>query len=98
MERYAGSSRPLDARYASWLTGNSPATVGYHLSCGMDRPARPDLPHGRGPGWQGRALASVLRECYRRRLTNPVLEEVEIAALAVLPEPEQADEEPRPPL
>ena len=98
MERQAGLSRPLDARFADWITSNSHATVGYHLSCGMDRPARLDLPHGRGPGWQGRALAAVLRECYRRGLINPILEEVEISALAVLPEPEQADEGPGPPL
>ena len=98
MERHAGLSRPLDARFAAWLTSNSHATVGYHLSCGMDRPGRTEMPHGCGPGWQGRALAAVLRECYRRGLARPILEEVEIAALSVLPEPEGVDEEPRPPL
>ncbi len=68
------------------------------MSCGMDRPGRTEMPHGCGPGWQGRALAAVLRECYRRGLVRPTLEEVEIAALSVLPEPEGVDEEPRPPL
>ena len=95
MERRADSRRPLDAGYAAWLTNSTPATVGYHLACGMDRPKRVEIPHGCGPGWQGRAVAAVLRECYRRRLRKPILEEVEIAALDVLPEP--ADDPQRPP-
>lgn len=97
MERYEGTSRALDARMAAWLTSNSHATVGYHVSCGLERPARRELPHGCGPGWQGRAIAAVLRECYRSGLVNPILEEVEISAIAVLPEPESDDEGPRPP-
>ncbi len=87
--------RPIDARQASWLTISPPATVGYHLSCGMSLPEKEELPHGLGPRWQPRALAAVLRECYVRRLWNCTLEEVEAAAISVLPAPEQ-DEDERP--
>ncbi len=97
MERYPEIPRPLDARFASWLESSSAPTVGYHLSCGLSLPERGTMPHGIGPGWQGRALAAVLRECYGRRLETPTLEEVEVAALSVLPAPEQDDDGPRPP-
>lgn len=96
MERYPEIPRPLDARFASWLETSPAPTVGYHLSCGLRLPERETMPHGTGPGWQGRALAAVLRECYGRRLETPTLEEVEVAALSVLPAPEQ-DDGPRPP-
>ena len=97
MERYPEIPRPLDARFASWLETSPAPTVGYHLSCGLTLPEREEMPHGTGPGWQGRALAAVLRECYVRRLENPTLEEVEVAALSVLPAPEPDDARPRPP-
>ncbi len=97
MERYPEIPRPLDARYASWLATSPAPTVGYHLSCGLSLPGREEMPHGLGPGWQGRALAAVLRECYRLGLDNQTLEEVEIVALSILPAPED-DERPRPPL
>lgn len=58
-----GTVQPIDARYAGWLAGSSPATIGYHTNCGMSFPAKEELPHGRGPGWQARAVAAVLREC-----------------------------------
>lgn len=96
MERYSETSRTLDARFASWLATNPPTTVAYHLSCGLRLPEREELPHGLGPGWQGRALAAVLRECYRLGLEDQTLEEVEIVALSVLPAPED-DDSPRPP-
>lgn len=67
------------------------------MSCGLTLPEREEIPHGTGPGWQRRALAAVLRECYGRRLETPTLEEVEVAALCVLPAPEHDDEGPRPP-
>ncbi len=64
----------------------------------MDLPDKEEAPHGLGPGWQPRALAAALRECYRRRLRSCTLEEVEAAAIAVLPAPEQEeDERPTPP-
>ena len=97
MERYPEIPRPLDARFASWLASSPAPTVGYHLSCGLSLPERETMPHGTGPGWQGRALAAVLRECYGRRLETPTLEEVEVAALSVLPAPEHDDDRPRPP-
>lgn len=97
MERYPEIPRPLDARFASWLATSPAPTVGYHLSCGLSLPEREEIPHGLGPGWQGRALAAVLRECYRLGLDNQALEEVEIVALSILPAPED-DERPRPPL
>ena len=97
MDRYPEIPRPLDARFASWLETSSAPTVGYHLSCGLTLPEREERPHGKGSGWQGRALAAVLRECYERRLENPTLEEVEVAALSILPVPEQDDDRPRPP-
>ena len=96
MEGYPEITRPLDARFASWLAASPAPTVGYLLSCGLSLPEREAMPHGTGPGWQGRALAAVLRECYRRRLGSPTLEEVEVAALSVLPAP-QHDNRPRPP-
>ncbi len=88
--------RPIDARRASWLTTNPPAATGYRLSCGMDLPEKEEPPHGLGPGWQPRALAAVLRECYGRRLRNCTLEEVEAAAISVLPAPEEEEEDERP--
>lgn len=94
MERYPEMDRPLDARFASWLANNSLATIGYYTSCGLSLPDREEVPHGHGAGRQGRVLAAVLRECYRRGLENPTLEEVEILALSVLPAPEQGDERP----
>ena len=97
MERYPEMTRPLDARFASWLAASPAPTVGYLLSCGLSLPEREAMAHGTGPGWQGRALAAVLRECYRRRLDNPTLEEVEVAALSILPAPQQDDAGPRPP-
>ena len=66
------------------------------MSCGLSLPDREKLlPYGRGAGWQGRAFAAVLRDCYRRGLEYPALEEVEILALSVLPAPEEGDERPR---
>ncbi len=62
--------RPVDARYASWLASSSPATVGYHLTCGMSVPEREGQPHGMGPGWEARAVAAVVRECYRLGLRS----------------------------
>ena len=98
MERYSEMGRTVDAGLASWLAGNSPTTVGYYMSCGLSLPDGERVPHGHGAGWQGRALAAVLRDCYRRGLEDPTLEEVEILALSVLPAPsEQGDERPRPP-
>ena len=97
MEKYSEMGRPMDARLASWLANNSPATVGYYMSCGLSLPDREKVPHGHGAGWQGRALAAVLRDCYRRGLEDPTLEEVEILALSGLPAPEEGDERPRPP-
>jgi len=97
LERYPEVTRPLDARFASWLATSPAPTVGYHLSCGLRLPERETMPHGTGPGWQGRAFAAVLRECYGQRLETPTLEEVEVAALSVLPAPEQDDDRPRPP-
>ncbi len=97
MERYSEMGRPLDARFASWLANSSPATIGYYTSCGLSLPDKEAVPHGHGAGWQGRALAAVLRECYRRGLVEPTLEEVEVVVLSVLPEPEQSDDRPRPP-
>ena len=99
MERYPEASRTVDARFASWLKTNSPTTVAYHMSCGLSLPEREKAPHGLGPGWQGRALAAVLRECYRLGLQNQTLEEVEIVTLCVLPAPEDdgGDDRLRPP-
>ena len=62
----------------------------------MDLPEKEEPPHGLGPGWQPRALAAVLRECYGRRLRNCTLEEVEAAAISVLPAPEEEEEDERP--
>ncbi len=59
----------------------------------MGLPDKEELPHGLGPCWQPRALAAVLRECYRRRLRSCTLEEVEAAAISVLPAPEQEEDE-----
>ncbi len=39
----------------------------------------------------------MLRECYRRGLVEPTLEEVEVVVLSVLPAPEQSDDRLRPP-
>ena len=97
LERYPEITRPMDARFASWLATSPAPAVGYHLSCGLSLPEREAMPHGIGPGWQGRALAAVLRECYRRGTENPTLEEIEVAALSVLPAPEQYGDGPRPP-
>lgn len=96
MESYSEMGCPMDARLASWLANNSPTTVGYYMSCGLSLPDREKVPHGQGGSWQGRAVAAVLRDCYRRGLKDPTLEEVEILALSVLPAPEQGDEKPRP--
>ncbi len=60
---YFETTRPLDARFASWLANSSLAAVGYHLSCGLTLPESEEISHGLGPDWQGRALAAVLREC-----------------------------------
>ena len=97
MEGHPEIPCPLDARFASWLETSSAPTVGYHLSCGLTLPEREEMPYGTGPGWQGRAFAAVLRECYERGLESPTLEEVEVAAISVLPAPEQEDDGPRPP-
>ncbi len=90
--------RPIDARFASWLSSNSPSTVGYHLRCGVALPEPAERPHGTGPGWEARAVAAVVRECYRLGLRSPGLEEVEVVTLSVLPEPPDEDRRPGPPL
>ena len=95
---YPTPARPMDARFASWLSSSPPSTVGYHLRCGMSFPVPAEGPHGTGPGWEARAVAAVVRECYRLGLGSPALEEVEVVTLSVLPEPPDEDRRPGPPL
>lgn len=97
MKRDPKILRPIDARFATWLTASSPATVGYHMSCGLTLPEVEQTVHGQGPGWQGRARTAVLRECYKRQLDGQSLEEVEVATIYVLPAPDEDGDRPRPP-
>jgi hypothetical protein len=95
---YPTMARPLDALFASWLSSSPPSTVGYHLRCGMSFPVPAEARHGTGPDWEARAVAAVVRECYRLGLRRPALEEVEVVTLSVLPEPPEEDRRPSPPL
>ncbi len=97
MEPYPTPARPIKARFASWLSSSPPSTVGYHLRCGVALPVPAERPLGTGPGWEARAVAEAVRECYRLGLGRPGLEEVEVATLSVLPEPPEEDRDPRPP-
>jgi hypothetical protein len=60
------ADNPIDARLASWLATSTPETVGYHTVCGLRLPEEKDSPQGRGPGWKGKAVTAVLRQCYAR--------------------------------
>ncbi len=92
------TARPVDARFASWLSSSPPSTVGYHLRCGLSFPVQAEGRHGTGPHWEARAVAAVVRECYRLGLVSPALEEIEVVILSVLPEPPEEDRRPGPPL
>ncbi len=98
METSPTPARTIDARFASWLSSSPPSTTGYHLRCGVPLPEPTERPHGTGPNWEPRAVAAVVRECYRLGLRRPGLEEVEVVTLSVLPELPEEDRPPRPPL
>jgi hypothetical protein len=59
--------------------------MAYHLRFGMAPPEPSGRTYGSGPDWEGRAIAAMLRRCYRRDLRHPVLEEVEAVAISILP-------------
>lgn len=88
MEKYLGIDHRIDARLAAWVSSSSPCAAGYYLYSGASLPEPEEKPPGNGFGWEDRAAAAVLRECYRRSLLDPHLERLEVAALAVLTEPE----------
>lgn len=93
MEEQLDTDHSIDARLAAWVSSVSPCAAGHYLYSGASLPEPEEKPPGNGFGWQDRAAASVLRECYRKASLDPNLERVEAAAIAVLPEPEDADED-----
>jgi hypothetical protein len=67
------------------FSGSPPSTMAYHLRFGMAPPEPSGRTYGSGPDWEGRAIAAMLRRCYRRGLRHPVLEEVAVVAISILP-------------
>lgn len=94
MEKEARFYERINARIAGWISSSPPSLIGYQLRCGVSLPEKEERPHGKGKDWQPRTVAALVRECYGRGLRIPQREEVERAALCLLPEPEE-DEESR---
>jgi hypothetical protein len=93
MEEQLDVDHRIDARLAAWVSSASPCAAGYYLYSRALLPEPEEKPPGNGFGWQDRASADVLRECYRTASLDPHLEMVEATAIAVLPEPEDDDDD-----
>jgi hypothetical protein len=98
MEERLDIDHRIDARLAAWISSASPCAAGHYLYSGASLPDAGEKPPGNGFGWEDRASAATLRECYRTSSLDPHLERAEAAAISVLPEPEEEDEDTAPAL
>lgn len=92
MEERLEIEQRIDVRLAAWISSASPCALSYYMYSGASLPELEERHPGNGFGWQDRAAADVLRECYRTASLDPHLEMVETVAIAVLPEPEDDDD------
>lgn len=97
MEERLDTDPRIDARLAAWVSSSPPCAAGYYLHSGASLPEPEEAPPGNGFGWEDRASAATLRECYRTSSLDPHLERVEAAAISALPEPEDGDGDDAPP-
>lgn len=89
----SGDPMEMDARMAAWVSRVSPPAAARYLDSGLSLPAPERERTGTGAGWQDRAVASVLTECYARAMLDPNRERVEVVALCVMPLPPGAEGE-----